>query len=668
MVILLLQMVLILALSVGGLSAAEPPGAHRPAAERPDKVTGEPAAAAAATASDGFVDEPAEGGRYGSSEATAYGPYGRVAAAGFHPTYASTGDYRQPVDIAFVDRHCALIPTRASGQLWQLNWNAQDVSRSTLECVVSEPQRSWGQLVVLSERLVAVCEQRAEQVVLFARSDAGWRRQASFDAPGQTHALAWDAPRQMLLATGLWSQQLYRWQARTGSSGDSLGDNNREDGGLGDAAAWRTLPPVDLGMCGGELLVLPKHNLVLICDAFGSNYRLVDRDSGQVIKREKVYGHNIAGLASMYDETMVLFPHQLLSETAHTVRSEITWGGVLSNNLRWLQIDRMRDMSGHDIIRQGRFYPLGTNGDGCGDPSSLAVASHGLLAVTLAGTNRLALVTESDYYFRQLDVGYRPVSCAFSPDEQAVVVVNQFSDSLSLVRLADDRVFHLSLGDMRPLSAVERGEQAFFSARLSHDGWMSCHSCHSQGHTNGQLNDNRTDHSFGSPKRILSLLGQAATSPYGWLGRFDELDSQVAHSIRSTMASDHEVADELVADIAAYLRQLPPPPSRHHARRAIQPPQPRAGRQLFRSLGCADCHQGRWLTSSERYDVGLADEADERSFNPPSLVGVSQRQDVLLHDGRASSIRDLLERHPHQLPRSLSPREVDQLVEYLESL
>ncbi len=612
--------------------------------------------------------------------ASEYGSYGPSRQTGHRPSYAIDGEYRQPVDIVFVDAHSALVTTKLSGELYELQWSPTNFKQSFLSRVYRDPACSWGTAIVLAPNLVAVTECHAEQVVLFERTDLGWHPVARFETPGQAHSLAWDADRRLLIASGQWSQQLYRWQC--------------DDQELNPQSSWLELPPVDLHMCGGELLRLPKHNLLLVTDAFGRNYRLLDSDTGDIVKSERVYGHNITGLASVHDETMVLFPHQLLSETAQSVQNEITWGGLLSNNLRWLRIDRMRDHSGHDIFRTGRFYPLGTNGDGCGDPSSLAVSSTGLLAITLGGTNRVAIGTEDDYYFRQFDVGYHPTSCQFSPDERALIVVNQFSDSLSIVGLSDDQVHHLSLGELRPPTQVERGEQAFFNSRLSHDGWMSCHSCHSQGHTSGQLNDNFTDHSYGTPKRILSLLGQAETAPYSWSGAITDLESQIAHSIHSTMAGDRPASNSTIADIAAYIRSLPAPPSRTAARTrksergahpmtgdavdsdASAPNQGEvvrsaghdAGGELFRSLGCADCHGGRWLTTPETYDVGLVDEATQRLFNPPSLIGVSQREDVLLHDGRAGSLRDLLEHHAHQLPHALSAVEIDTLVEYLERL
>ena len=47
--------------------------------------------------------------------------------------------------------------------------------------------------------------------------------------------------------------------------------------------------------------------------------------------------------------------------------------------------------------------------------------------------------------------------------------------------------------------AVARGERLFHDARLSHDGWMSCHSCHVDGHTNGLVADTLGDGSYGAP-------------------------------------------------------------------------------------------------------------------------------------------------------------------------
>jgi cytochrome c peroxidase len=202
---------------------------------------------------------------------------------------------------------------------------------------------------------------------------------------------------------------------------------------------------------------------------------------------------------------------------------------------------------------------------------------------------------------------------------------------------------------------------------------MSCQSCHSGGHTNGLLTDNFTDESYRSPKRVLSLLGQANTSPYSWAGTMQTLEDQIAFSIKSTMASDNAVRSKDVHQIAEYVRTLQRPPSIVEARSEANSPVRKTkrvsrGERIFRSVGCIDCHREPFFTSEDVYDVGLQDERSMRAFNPPSLIGLSQRQNALFHDGRAKSIRDVIWQESHQLPDHVTRRERNVLIEYLMSL
>jgi CxxC motif-containing protein (DUF1111 family) len=165
----------------------------------------------------------------------------------------------------------------------------------------------------------------------------------------------------------------------------------------------------------------------------------------------------------------------------------------------------------------------------------------------------------------------------------------------------------------------------------------------------------------------LSLLGSRETAPYSWFGEQEELEDQVAHSIESTMASDHSVAARDVEAISAFIRTLPPPPS-VSAARGENVDSLRSGRRIFLREGCVDCHAGVSLTSAQAYDVGLVDEQGARRFNPPSLRGVSQRENALLHDGRAKDLEDLLLNHQHQLEDPLPADELKELLRYLRSL
>jgi cytochrome c peroxidase len=180
------------------------------------------------------------------------------------------------------------------------------------------------------------------------------------------------------------------------------------------------------------------------------------------------------------------------------------------------------------------------------------------------------------------------------------------------------------------------------------------------------LSDTLGDGSYGAPKRVPSLLGVAATGPWTWTGSIARLEDQVRKSIATTMHGS-KPTDAQVADLTAYLRSLTPPAPAFwntgpaHAATAAR------GRAVFEARKCAACHAPPEYTSPERYDVGLTDEVGNHEFNPPSLRGVSRR-DALLHDGRARSLDEVFrkERHPRGLV--LSPREIDDLVAFLESL
>ena len=238
--------------------------------------------------------------------------------------------------------------------------------------------------------------------------------------------------------------------------------------------------------------------------------------------------------------------------------------------------------------------------------------------------------------------------------------------SISVVDVATAaKVGSIALGPRPGLDAVARGERLFADARLSHDGWMSCQSCHTDGQSNGLAVDTLSDGGFGAPKRVTSLLGVGSTGPWTWLGTTDRLEDQVRKSIETTMRGRPATAEQ-VADLAAYLRSLPPPrvvPAEGiEAEQAVE-----RGRAVFRSRKCAECHAPPEYTVEGAFDVGLADEVGHRSFNPPSLRGVSSRGPYF-HDGRASNLPDVFLRHGHPRGSGWSEGEVEDLTAFLRTL
>jgi cytochrome c peroxidase len=234
------------------------------------------------------------------------------------------------------------------------------------------------------------------------------------------------------------------------------------------------------------------------------------------------------------------------------------------------------------------------------------------------------------------------------------------------VDLDTKKTTEIILGQMPELTSAERGERLFYDGRLSHDGWLSCHSCHTDGHSNGLLADTLGDGSFGTPKRVLSLLGVKDTGPWAWNGSIAELKDQVRKSILTTMHGP-KATEEQVTDLEAFLRTLPPPPPVRRDRSEAEVEVVQRGREIFGKQGCGTCHVPPSYTSAKTYDVGLADEAGHVAFNPPSLRGVGQGGPYF-HDNRAATLEDVFTRHRHQLKGEPGRQELADLVVFLRSL
>jgi len=215
---------------------------------------------------------------------------------------------------------------------------------------------------------------------------------------------------------------------------------------------------------------------------------------------------------------------------------------------------------------------------------------------------------------------------------------------------------------LKELSELAKGERLFFDAHQSFHGWYSCHSCHTDGHANGMLNDNEADGGFGAPKKVLSLLGVADTSPWSWLGKRGDLTRQVHRSIQTTM---REIpSDEKATALRVYMETLSPAPP---LKPNLSVARTSKGMELFERLRCDECHLPPTYTDEDVYDVGIKDEAGTVAFNPPSLLGVSQRIHFL-HDGRAKNLKSVFTEHKHMLKQDLTPEELNLLMDFLQSL
>jgi YVTN family beta-propeller protein len=404
---------------------------------------------------------------------------------------------------------------------------------------------------------------------------------------------------------------------------------------------------------------------VVVADSFGGRLAVVECVSGTKTVQHDLPIHNVRDLTVGNDGRLYL-TCQRLNPKGYTDRDDIHWGVLIKNEILAIGIDSLVDADTRALSLER--ITLGGPGEGAGDPEAVFVTPEKLV-VTLAGTDELAIVERVGVRESRVPTGGRPIDLLHDEATNRAFVVNCLSDSVSVVDLAENRtVDTISLGPSPPLGTVERGEVAFFNAKLSHESWMSCHSCHTDGHTNNGLADTLGDGDFGDAKRVPTLRGVWSTGPWAWNGSQHQLHGQIQKSLISTMHAA-EVGDGLITDLTAYVSKLERPPSVAVARgEGPHPTVEYKAREIFEAAGCAACHNGfTSYTTDDVFDVGLRDRQGNSKFNPPSLSGVSQR-DRFFHDGRARSIEDVLIRFEHPAANDLAEDDRRVIIDFLRAL
>ena len=409
-------------------------------------------------------------------------------------------------------------------------------------------------------------------------------------------------------------------------------------------------------------LRLDGRGKLVAADAFGGGLAVVDLASGAVESRRTLPAHNVGGLAVSEDGERLVLTQQYLNARADTRADDIHWGFLMTNSLRSVRLDALLT-PGADVVPGGRLDHLGEPGRGAGDPSGVVVLPGGRVATALSGVNEIAVGPVERPDRDRVAVGRRPTALLADAGGKVVYAAETLDDALAFVDVdALKTIARVGLGPTPAPTEADLGERLFYDATLSHEGWMSCQSCHGDGHASALLADTLGDGSYGAPKRTLSLLGVADTAPYAWDGSVSTLEGQVRKSFRTTLQGK-DPGEARAREVAAFLRTLAPPP-------ADTPADPKAverGRLAFGRRGCDRCHAPPTYTTAKTYDVGLTDDVGNAAFNPPSLRGVGRR-DRLFHDGRARGLDEVLTRFGHPNGRDLPAGEAADLAAFLRSL
>lgn len=570
-------------------------------------------------------------------------------ATGAEPPPAATlpTRLRQPVALAFGDQGTRLfVANHRSGSV-------SVVDALTMTVVAEfDVGRSLADVAPLPDHHhLLVVDQAAGTLLLLKDWDGSIRVVDRIEVGPDPVSLSVSIDGMACVVASRWSRRLTVVEIRKGSEHPAL----------------KLVRTLELPFSPRRMIRLGEGSRLVVADAFGGKLAVVDLARGAIESVRSLPAHNIGGLALSPDGRSLLVAHQVLNPLSMGRFEDVHWGSMLSNQLRVLRVERIL-ASGTDseLLRGSRLLRLGDVDNAAGDPAAVAFDRLGNYVVALAGVGEVAIGAGTGEPLHRLAVGRRPTAIALDPQRTKAYVADTADDVIAVVSLgAAERIGTIRLGPRPEPGRSDRGESLFFDARLSHDGWMSCQSCHTDGHTTGLKIDTLGDGSFGAPKQIPSLFGVGSTPPWTWLGGVDRLEVQVRKSIEMTMQG-RRPSDEQVEDLAAYLRTLASPPATLAPVSQIDPTVER-GRALFVARECATCHAPPRYTTTECYDVGLIDEVGNHMFNPPSLRGIGVRA-PLLHDGRAKTLSEVFATHHHPRDAQFSPQEVADLVAFLKTL
>ncbi len=267
---------------------------------------------------------------------------------------------------------------------------------------------------------------------------------------------------------------------------------------------------------------------------------------------------------------------------------------------------------------------------------------------------------------------------------------------------------------------VELGRRLFEEPRLSGDGERACVDCHDLGAGGVVPGEARSNHPLNEsgPYNVPTVFNVAFNFRYNWQGRFETLEEhlngpmmneavmnagswpEVVARLSGEYGADFRRAgyDEGVTPtnvrdaISSYQRSLITPGSRFDrflmGELPLEPEEER-GYELFKSVGCATCHQGVNVGGNMFQRFGVIDDAfegrelqerdygrmlvtgreeDAFVFRVPSLRNVAITAPYF-HDGSAATLEEAVVHMGRvQLGYTLDADEVDAIVAFLHTL
>lgn len=247
--------------------------------------------------------------------------------------------------------------------------------------------------------------------------------------------------------------------------------------------------------------------------------------------------------------------------------------------------------------------------------------------------------------------------------DDKLYIPTYFADTLNVYSINDQELTYKALNPNRSETLAQQGERIFNDAKYCFQNWQSCNGCHpGDGRTDGMNWDLMND-GIGNSKNCKSLLYSIQTPPSMISGI--RVSAELANRKGFTHIQFYEISEEWAKCIDEYTKSLKALPSPYLVNGELSEMAQR-GRKVFEKFGCQECHSGIYYTDMKSYRIGENVEF-EKGWDTPTLREV-WRTAPYLFNGRAATMRDVFEKEKHGIEKKISSKEIDELVEYVNSL
>jgi YVTN family beta-propeller protein len=238
-----------------------------------------------------------------------------------------------------------------------------------------------------------------------------------------------------------------------------------------------------------------------------------------------------------------------------------------------------------------------------------------------------------------------------------------FSDTLNIIDLSNLHAETVALVENRAESRIDKGERIFNDAGYCFQNWQSCNGCHPGDARTDGMNWDLMNDGIGNPKNCKSLLYSHVTPPSMISGIREKAEIAVRRGFTHIQFAEIPEDDAMCVD--EYLMSLRPVPSPYLVDGKLSAKAER-GKKVFEKMNCGSCHSGIYFTNLQMYRIG-EDIEFEAGWDTPTLIEV-WRTAPYLYDGRAETLEEVFEVHKHGIFNKVSKKEIEELVEYVNSL